>query len=101
MKTPTPTNKIIEDVMGAFVKVRTEAVSEMLDDPYGGGLYRTSRLFEKLDAFIAKSITNAVRQVGDEIIGSMEFDNGGQTTFGHIRNQLRIEQRAKLKEILK
>jgi hypothetical protein len=39
-------------IMADFQKFRTELMSEMLDQPYGNGIYRTSRFYGKLDAWV-------------------------------------------------
>lgn len=39
-----------------FQKFRTEIVSEMLDDPYENGIYKTSRLYAKLDDYVRQAL---------------------------------------------
>ncbi len=54
-----------------FQKFRTEIMSEMLDNPLGYQIYRTSRFYAKLDAyFVAYADARAAEErtsIGDEL----------------------------------
>lgn len=52
---PSTPFKSLEEAMKAFVKERTDAITEMFDNKYADGIYPTSKFFERLD--------KAVRQV--------------------------------------
>jgi hypothetical protein len=65
----TTLQKVIEESKETFVKVRTDAISEMLDNVDEIGIYPTTKFFSKLDEAHSTTISKILSAIEAEVGG--------------------------------
>jgi len=70
----------MQEEMGPYRQQIVKIISKMLDNPYGGGLYRTSKCYEALDTLITKirleDLEEVKRELHEEHHGNDEMHLG-------------------------
>jgi len=77
-----------------FRKVRTNAISEMFDNPDKYGIYPTTKFFKALDSSFSKALDTMREETQQR-----EFDAGVKVMAKHIRRAKRKTREETLKEV--
>jgi hypothetical protein len=87
--------KKLKEEFGSYRIRVVKIISKMLDDPYSGGIYRTSDCYEALDALIASALHSERERTLEEVKSmnifankykAKEFQRGISAVYDAINN---------------